>query len=119
MGYLQEVDRWLDELLVEVSEERLEVAELKRAIREKILESYRNGQQAGGQSPASEKPTKSRSQNKPEPHTEGQKPQRYTGDWQCAKCGTAITSLPFKPRGTSADRLQCIECYKKTKEAEE
>ena len=119
MGYMQEIDGWLDELFVEVSEERMELAELKKAIREKILESYRNGQQAGGQSPAPEKPTTSRNQKRQSPPTEEQKPQRYTGDWQCAKCGRAITSLPFKPRGTSADRLQCLACYKAGRESGE
>ena len=40
MGYLQEVDRWLDELLPSVEN----AADVKKAIKEKILESYRNGQ---------------------------------------------------------------------------
>ena len=46
MGYLQEVDRWLDALLSDICEGKIEVPELKRAIREKILESYRNGLKA-------------------------------------------------------------------------
>jgi hypothetical protein len=43
MGYLQEVDRWLDALLIDVSDGKIGVPELKSAIREKILGSYRNG----------------------------------------------------------------------------
>jgi hypothetical protein len=35
MGYLQDIDRWLDVVLTEVSKETMSVAELKRAIREK------------------------------------------------------------------------------------
>lgn len=111
MGYLQEVDRWLDELLTEVSEERIGVPELKRAIREKILESYRNGGKAGGQSPAP-RTQKSRSEKK-----QSAKPRRFTGNWQCSKCGGAITSLPFEPKGT--ERLQCLECYKARVDSEE
>jgi hypothetical protein len=52
MGYLQDVDRWLDTLLDDCSTEKIGVPELKRAIREKILESYKNGLKAQGQSPA-------------------------------------------------------------------
>jgi hypothetical protein len=43
MGYMQDADRWLDALLADVTEEKIGVDELKRAIREKLLESYRNG----------------------------------------------------------------------------
>jgi hypothetical protein len=42
MGYLQEVERWLDGLLQGFPPERL--AEAKKEIKAKILESYRNGQ---------------------------------------------------------------------------
>jgi hypothetical protein len=52
MGYMQDVDRWLDGLIEQVADEKMEVAELKRAIREKILESYRNGLKGAEQSPA-------------------------------------------------------------------
>jgi CxxC-x17-CxxC domain-containing protein len=89
----------------------MEVPELKHAIREKILESYRNGQQAG-HSPAPRATPKVR--NGKNDHA----PQRFTGDWQCAKCGEAITSLPFEPKGKSAGRLLCLECYKKSREGE-
>ncbi len=44
---------------------------------------------------------------------------RFAGNWKCAKCGAEITSLPFEPKGKSVERLQCVECYKKSKEAEE
>ena len=117
MGYLQEVDRWLDDILTQVSEERIGVPELKRAIREKILESYRNGcsiasvlQKAEGQSPASRAPSRSEQKHAGKPHP-------FTGDWQCSKCGGAITSLPFQPRGKSVERLQCLDCYNASREA--
>jgi CxxC-x17-CxxC domain-containing protein len=38
---------------------------------------------------------------------------KYTGDWKCATCGNAITSLPFEPRST--ENLKCIDCFKKSK----
>jgi len=38
---------------------------------------------------------------------------KHTGDWKCAGCGAAITSLPFAPRST--DNLKCLECFKKSK----
>jgi CxxC-x17-CxxC domain-containing protein len=42
----------------------------------------------------------------------GEKP-KFTGDWQCATCGNAITSLPFQPRST--DNLKCLDCFKASK----
>ena len=105
MGYMQEVDRWLDGLIEQVADEKMEVPELKRAIREKMLESYRNGEKLG-QSPAHRTPPKWRNGKQ-----EAGKPQRFTGDWQCANCGRAITSLPFEPKGRSVERLQCLDCY--------
>ena len=91
MGYMQDVDRWLEELLQDFAEGRT-FDDLKRAIREKILESYRNGQDAEGHSPAPR--PKSRSEKK-----QAARPQRFTGNWQCSQCGGAITSLPFEPKG--------------------
>lgn len=38
---------------------------------------------------------------------------RFSGEWQCATCGTAITSLPFSPRST--DNLKCLDCFKRSK----
>lgn len=108
MAYMQDVDRWLEELLQDFVEGRT-FDDLKRAVREKILESYRNGQQAEGQSPATRTP-KGRGEKKQE-----DKPQRFTGDWQCSICGGAITSLPFEPKGRSVDRLQCLDCYNKAR----
>ncbi len=35
----------------------------------------------------------------------------FEGDWKCASCGAAITSLPFKPYNTEG--LKCIDCFKK------
>ncbi|PIW97227.1 hypothetical protein COZ82_00695 [Candidatus Kaiserbacteria bacterium CG_4_8_14_3_um_filter_38_9] len=43
-------------------------------------------------------------------HHQGDK-QKFSGDWKCADCGVAITSLPFQPRDTS--NLKCIDCFKK------
>ncbi len=37
----------------------------------------------------------------------------FTGEWQCAGCGAAITQLPFEPRNT--DNLKCLDCFKKSK----
>jgi len=42
----------------------------------------------------------------------GDKP-KFSGDWQCAGCGAAITSLPFTPRDTS--NLKCLDCFKRSK----
>jgi len=52
MGYLQEVDRWRDVILSDLADGKMSFAELKRDIRERILDSYRNGKAAAGQSPA-------------------------------------------------------------------
>jgi hypothetical protein len=53
MGYMQDTDRWLDALLADAADGKIGIDELKRAIREKLLESYRNGLKAAGQqSPA-------------------------------------------------------------------
>ena len=38
---------------------------------------------------------------------------KFAGDWQCAGCGAAITSLPFTPRDTS--NLKCLDCFKRSK----
>lgn len=42
----------------------------------------------------------------------GEKP-KFSGDWKCAGCGSAITSLPFMPRST--ENLKCIDCFKASK----
>lgn len=52
MGYMQDVDRWVEGLINELFEEPERASLIKRAIREKLLESYRNGQAAAGASPA-------------------------------------------------------------------
>ena len=54
MGYLQEVERWLDGLLQGFPPERL--AEAKKEIKAKILESYRNGQGLPPEPPREERP---------------------------------------------------------------
>jgi hypothetical protein len=53
-NYMQELDRWTEATIIEpladVGDEDLYlqlVEEIKKGIREKVLESYRNGQQAG------------------------------------------------------------------------
>jgi hypothetical protein len=52
MGYLQEVDRWLDVIFTDLADGKTDYAEVKRDIRSRILESYKNGLSAAGQSPA-------------------------------------------------------------------
>lgn len=42
----------------------------------------------------------------------GEKP-KITGNWTCAGCGGAITSLPFTPRDTS--NLKCLDCFKRSR----
>ncbi len=39
---------------------------------------------------------------------------KFNGEWKCAECGGAITSLPFEPRNTT--NLKCMDCFKKSKE---
>ena len=46
------------------------------------------------------------------PVTPGERP-KFTGDWKCAECGAAITSLPFEPRST--ENLKCLDCFKKSR----
>lgn len=46
------------------------------------------------------------------PVTPGEKP-KFEGNWECATCGGAITSLPFQPRDTS--NLKCLDCFKASK----
>lgn len=38
---------------------------------------------------------------------------KFQGEWKCAGCSGAITSLPFKPRDTS--NLKCLDCFKKSR----
>jgi hypothetical protein len=59
MGYLQEVDRWLDVLFTDLADAKMSYDEVKRDIRERILESYRNGLKGAGQSSAPRAPQKS------------------------------------------------------------
>jgi len=58
MGYFQELDRWLDVIFTDLADNKMSYDEVKRDIRERILDSYRNGQQAAGQSPAERAPQK-------------------------------------------------------------
>lgn len=46
------------------------------------------------------------------PATPGER-KMFSGDWQCAGCGSSITQLPFQPRDTS--NLKCIDCFKQSK----
>ncbi len=59
MGYFQEVDRWLDVIFSDLADNKMSYDEVKRDIRERILDSYRNGQKAAGQSSAERTPQKS------------------------------------------------------------
>ena len=52
MGYLQEVDRWLDVIFTDLADGKLTYPDMKRDIRERILQSYRNGVKAAQPSPA-------------------------------------------------------------------
>jgi hypothetical protein len=55
-SYMQEVDEWLTDLLEGAPQEVL--ARVKPEIKQKLLESYRNGQAAGAARPFSrQKPT--------------------------------------------------------------
>jgi hypothetical protein len=55
MGYFQEVDRWLDVIFTDLADGKMSFDDLKRDIRGRILESYRNGVKASGQAPAPRK----------------------------------------------------------------
>jgi len=46
------------------------------------------------------------------PIASGDKP-KTEGNWSCAGCGAAITSLPFVPRTTN--NLKCLDCFKASK----
>jgi hypothetical protein len=46
ISYMQQADAWLDQLLHSL-EPSVDISDAKRAIKDKLLESYRNGQQAG------------------------------------------------------------------------
>jgi len=59
MGYLQEVDRWLDVIFADLAAGKESFDETKRDIRSRILESYKNGIKAG-QSPAPRESGRSR-----------------------------------------------------------
>jgi CxxC-x17-CxxC domain-containing protein len=39
--------------------------------------------------------------------------QKHEGNWTCASCGGAITSLPFEPKSTN--NLKCLDCFKASK----
>ena len=56
MGYMQDVDLWLGVLLSEFADDRIGLGDVHRAIRERLLESYRNGLKAAGHSPAPREP---------------------------------------------------------------
>jgi len=108
MAYMHDLDEWLNGLFTDLAENAVSYEEMKHAIREKVLESYRNGQQAGGKPPAA----RSRKAG-------AKPPQRFTGTWQCSRCGAAITSLPFEPKGRSTERLLCLECWRAVSSAGE
>lgn len=38
---------------------------------------------------------------------------KHEGNWSCAGCNAAITSLPFTPRTTN--NLKCLDCFKASK----
>ena len=36
----------------------------------------------------------------------------YSGKWNCSKCGSEITQLPFEPNENRLGELLCRNCYK-------
>jgi hypothetical protein len=47
-NYMLEIDDWLTKLLTDFAEDAtVEIEDVKRQIKDKLLESYRNGQAAG------------------------------------------------------------------------
>ena len=36
----------------------------------------------------------------------------YQGNWTCAKCGGAITELPFDPDPSRLGQLKCRNCHR-------
>lgn len=48
----------------------------------------------------------------PRPNSNGDR-KMFEGDWKCAGCGGAITSLPFEPRDTT--NLKCVDCFKSSR----
>ncbi len=55
-SYMQQADAWLDGLLNSL-EPGVDITDAKRAIKDKLLESYRNGQAAGPTKRPFRKPT--------------------------------------------------------------
>ena len=47
MGYLKEVDQWLDVIFADLANGKTSYHDVKRDIRERILDSYRNGVEDG------------------------------------------------------------------------
>ncbi|HEY4487081.1 MAG TPA: hypothetical protein VJB70_05150 [Candidatus Paceibacterota bacterium] len=43
--------------------------------------------------------------------------QMFKGNWNCSKCGAAITELPFEPDPARSDRLQCRDCHMANRDA--
>jgi CxxC-x17-CxxC domain-containing protein len=39
--------------------------------------------------------------------------QMFEGNWKCAGCGGAITSLPFQPDPSRENELKCRDCFRK------
>jgi len=39
----------------------------------------------------------------------------HKGNWECSKCGNAITELPFKPDPSRANTLTCKDCFMKSR----
>ncbi|MEK7453025.1 MAG: hypothetical protein AAB614_02210, partial [Patescibacteria group bacterium] len=36
----------------------------------------------------------------------------HKGNWNCSKCGTEITELPFEPDPSRVDQLKCRDCHR-------
>ena len=110
MAYTQELNAWLDALCADFADGHIAFEDMKKAIREKVLASYRNGQNAEGQQPPAP------------PKPSGAKPKRvasrmFAGDWQCSQCAAPIRALPFQPKST--ERLKCAACWQAGRQAVE
>ena len=51
MSYFKDIDTWISDLLIAYDEEKIDYEEFKQTIKDKLLQSYRNGQAAGPSKP--------------------------------------------------------------------
>jgi len=41
----------------------------------------------------------------------------YQGNWECSKCGSSITELPFEPDPARVGTLLCRDCHRQRKQS--